>query len=333
MRVLVTGGRGLIGEATVRELVRRGHEVTSLQRHRADHPEDVRQVLADVTDAAAVAQAMVGQEAVVHSAAVVAMAGEWEPFQRVNVDGTRTVLAAAADAGVGGFVFISSPSVAHYGSPLVGAPAGAADPTRTRGHYSTSKAMAEQIVLQHQGDMAVMALRPHLVWGPGDTQLTGRIIERAKAGRLFLIDGGLALIDTLYIDNAATAIVQAVDRSGLPELDHQVLVVTNGEPRTVRELVSRMALAGGAAEPTRSVPFPVARRAGALAERAWRASGAHGEPPITEFLAEQLATAHWFDQRRTRELLDWAPVVSIDEGFARLAESNPHASSIDEGAH
>ncbi len=321
MRVLVTGGRGLIGEATVRELTRRGHEVTSFQRHHADHPDAVRQVLGDVTDPAAVTAAMSGQEAVVHSAAVVDMFGEWDAFERVNVGGTRTVLDAASAAGVERFVLISSPSVAHYGSPLVGADAGDADPSRTRGHYSTSKAMAERLVLSTPAHMSVLALRPHLVWGPGDTQLAGRIIERARSGRLFLIDGGAALIDTLYVDNAATAIAQGVERCHLPQLDHRALVVTNGEPRTVRELMSRMAVAGGAPVPTRSVPFAVARRAGAVAERAWRVSGASGEPPITEFLAEQLATAHWFDQREVRELLDWQPEISLDEGFARLAES------------
>lgn len=321
MRVLVTGGRGLIGEAAVRELVRRGHEVTSLQRHHADLPDSVRQVAGDVTDARVVSKAMAGQDAVVHSAAIVAMSGEWAEFERVNVDGTRVVLDAAVQAGVERFVFISSPSVAHHGTSLVGAEAEEADPSRTRGHYATSKAMAERLVLTTPAAMAVTALRPHLVWGPGDTQLAGRIIERARAGRLFLIDGGTALIDTLYVDNAATAIAQAVERCHLPALDRQALVVTNGEPRTVRELVSRMARAAGAPEPTRSVPFAVARRAGAAAERAWRVSGASGEPPITEFLAEQLATAHWFDQRRTRSLLDWTPTVSLDEGFVRLAES------------
>jgi nucleoside-diphosphate-sugar epimerase len=321
MRILVTGGRGLIGEATVRELVGRGHEVTSFQRNRADHPPEVRQVLGDITDPEAVAAAVAGQEAVVHSAAVVDMFGEWEAFERVNVDGTRTVLDAAAVEGVGRFVFISSPSVAHYGEPLVGAEAGEADPSRTHGHYSTSKAMAERLVLTTPADMAVMALRPHLVWGPGDTQLAGRIIDRARSGRLFLIDGGTALIDTLYVDNAATAIAQAVERCHLPALDRRALVVTNGEPRTVRELMSRMAVAGGAPVPTRSVPFAVARRAGKAAERAWRTTGASGEPPITEFLAEQLATAHWFDQREVRELLRWRPEVSLDEGFTRLAES------------
>lgn len=321
MRILVTGGRGLIGEATVRELARRGHEVTSFQRHRADHPEGVRQVLGDVTDPSAVAAAAAGQEAVVHSAAFVDMFGEWSEFERVNVEGTRTVLDAVAAAGAGRFVQISSPSVAHHGEPLVGADAGVADPTRTRGHYSTSKAMAERLVLTTPADLAVTAVRPHLVWGPGDTQLAGRIVDRARSGRLFLIDGGTALIDTLYIDNAATAIAQAVERCDLPEVDRQALVVTNGEPRTVRELMSRMARAGGAPEPTRSVPFAVARRAGAAAERAWRVTGRAGEPPITEFLAEQLATAHWFDQRRTRTALDWRPTVTLDEGFVRLAGS------------
>jgi nucleoside-diphosphate-sugar epimerase len=66
------------------------------------------------------------------------------------------------------------------------------------------------------------------------------------------------------------------------------------------------------------VPVAVARAGGAAAEVVWALLGRTDDPPMTRFLAEQLATAHWFDQRVTRELLDWSPTVSLEEGFARL---------------
>ena len=182
--------------------------------------------------------------------------------------------------------------------------------------------MAELLALAADGSqLAVTAVRPHLVWGPGDTQLIGRIAERARAGRLVLVDDGAALIDTTYIDNAAEAIAQAAERCHLPEVHGRAFVISNGQPRTVFELVSRIALAAGGVPPSRRMPFAVARSAGAVVERAWVRSGREGEPPMTAFVAEQLATAHWFDQRATRAALDWRPRVGIDEGLERLAAS------------
>jgi nucleoside-diphosphate-sugar epimerase len=162
-----------------------------------------------------------------------------------------------------------------------------------------------------------VTIRPHLVWGPGDTQLIGRIVARARAGRLALIGPGTALIDTTYVDNAAAAIVAALDHA---EFAHgEALVVTNGQPRPVAELFGSICAVAGAPPPRLHVPFRVAWTAGAAFELAWPLGRGTADPPITRFLAEHLATAHWFDQRRTRLLLDWAPLVDLDEGLARLA--------------
>jgi len=318
VRVLVTGGRGLLGSAVVAELLARGHDVTTFQRSPAGTGAD--EILGDITDATAVAAAVSGCDGIVHLAAKVSMTGDWEQFEEVNVHGTALVLAAAQAAGAARFVHVSSPSVAHSGSPLVGAGAEPSTPEHARGHYARSKAMAEQLALEADSDgFAVTVVRPHLVWGPGDTQLVGRIIERARAGRLVLIDDGAALIDTTYVDNAADAIAQALERCDLPVVRGKAFVVTNGEPRTVSELLGRMALAGGADPPRRSVPLGVARPAGRLLEQVWTWGDLPDEPPLTSFVAEQLATAHWFDQRATRAALDWTPKVGLDEGFARLA--------------
>ena len=177
---------------------------------------------------------------------------------RSNVDGTANLLAAAREAGVSRFVHVSSPSVAHAGAALVGAGAAPADPDRAHGPYARSKAVAERLALATSG-LPVVAVRPHLVWGPGDTQLVGRIVERARSGRLAVVDAGAALIDTTYVDNAVSALVAALDRA--PALAGQAFVVTNGEPRPVAELVARICAAAGVPAPTRHVPYRVARRA------------------------------------------------------------------------
>ncbi len=323
-RVVVTGGGGVVGTAAVRALVAEGHEVASLQRSAiADRLRElgVTEVRADITaDVDQLAVAFQGADAVVHAAARVDIVGPWEEYERINIGGTKAVVEAARRAGVARLVMVSSPSVAHAGRSLIGAPAGAADPVAARGHYARSKAQAELVALEaNSADFCVVVLRPHLVWGPGDSQLTERIIERARSGRLVTIGSGAALIDTTYVDNAGDAIAAAVRRARDADVQGRAFVVSNGEPRTVVEMLTRIARAGGAPGPRREVPYPVAKAGGHVLEQWWERTGREGEPPVTSFLAEQLATAHWFDQRQVRAALQWQPRVSIEEGFARLA--------------
>lgn len=320
MNILVTGGRGLLGSFVVRELVGRGHQVRVLQRGPAGHGPRVEEVLGDVSDAACAARAVDGCDAVIHLAAKVSMVGSRADFERTNVVGTSVMIDASANAGVSRFVHVSSPSVAHAGQPLVGAPAAQADPVHARGEYARSKAMAEVLALSSdRPGFAVTAIRPHLVWGPGDTQLIGRIAERARRGRLVLVDDGAALIDTTVVDNAATALAHAVEHCTNVDVHGRAFVVTNGEPRTVWEMLDRIARASGGRAPSRRVPYRVARGLGSVVERGWRVTGRQDEPTLTAFVAEQLATAHWFDQRETRRALRWRPAVGLDEGFRRLA--------------
>jgi nucleoside-diphosphate-sugar epimerase len=316
VRVLLTGATSMLGRATAQRLIDRGDDVTVLQRRPSGL--SCREVLGDIVDPAVVRRAATDKDGVVHLAAKVDVTGRWRDYAKVNIDGTDNVLAACRDAGVRQLVHVSSPSVAHAGTALVGAGAGPADPARARGRYSRSKAVAELRALAADSpSLAVLAVRPHLVWGPGDTQLVGRIVERARAGRLPLLGAGTALIDTTYVDNAAAALVAALDACG--SAHGEAVVVSNGEPRQVQEMLAGLCAAAGAPAPTRSVPATAAWVAGAAVETAWAVTRRQDTPPMTRFLAEQLTTAHWFDQRRTRQLLDWRPEVGIDEGLTRLA--------------
>jgi nucleoside-diphosphate-sugar epimerase len=322
VKVLVTGASGMLGAAVASTLAERGDDVTVLQRRPAGL--GLAEVLADVVDAEAVRRAVAGQDAVVHLAARVNVTGAWAEFERANITGTGSVVAGCLREDVGRLVHVSTPSVAHLGSSLVGAPAGPADPVGARGNYARSKAIAERLALAAAGDLAVVAIRPHLVWGPGDTQLVGRLVQRAEAGRLPIIGSGAALVDTTYVTNAADALVAALDRC--PDVSGQALVVSNGEPRPVAELLADICLAAGVAPPSRHIPPVLASAVGAVAERVWssrllgdRSARVSQDPPITRFVAEQLSTAHWFDQRHTRSALRWTPRLSIDEGLVELA--------------
>jgi 2-alkyl-3-oxoalkanoate reductase len=317
VKVLVTGATGLLGRCTAQTLMARGDEVSVLQRR----PSRLRcrEILGDIADPEVVERAVAGQDAVIHLAAKVDVTGPWAQYVAANIDGTRNVVQACRSRSVSRLVHVSSPSVAHGGRPLVGVAAEPADPERARGNYARSKAVAELTALAADCDaLRVLVVRPHLVWGPGDTQLVAQVVARARAGRLPVVGSGTALIDTTYIDNAAAALGAALDACG--PVHGEALVVSNGEPRPIYEILLRLCAAAGAPGPRIKVPLWAAWLAGAASEGAWVVCRRRDTPPLTRFLVEQLSTAHWFDQRRTREALNWSPQVSLHEGFARLAD-------------
>ncbi len=318
MRVLVTGATSMIGRTVINRLVERGDEVTALQR-RPSGIEGITEIQGSITDIEVVHRAVEGQEGVIHVAAKVDIVGDFDDFVEVNVQGTTNLTTAARGAGVKRFVYVSTPSVAHAGASIVGGGPATADPDRTSGHYATTKAMAERLSLSSSTEeMPIVAIRPHLVIGPGDTQLVGRILERAEQGRLPLVGTGLALVDATWVDNAAGALVAALDKS--PGLGGRAFVVSNGEPRTVHELLARITKAAGVEWSPRLVPSKLAIAGGRLVEKIWDTTGRQDEPPMTGFAAEQFSTAHWFDQTETRNALDWEPSVSLADGFEILAE-------------
>jgi nucleoside-diphosphate-sugar epimerase len=322
-RVLVTGASGWLGAAVARDLLAAGHEVRTLQR-RPSGVEGAEDVLGSVTQPDAVERAVQGVDAVVHLAAKVSFAGDEADFVAVNIEGTRTLVRAAKRTGVHRFVFVSSPSVAHTGEAIMGEDAPPAQPERARGAYARTKAAAELVALGADAPgFAVVAVRPHIVWGPGDPQLVARVQQRAAAGRLPVVGSGAALVDSTYLDDAVSGIRAALDAA--EQVHGNAYVLTSGEPRPISELFAGFCAAAGIAPPSRRVPAGAAKAAGSVVEAVWRVRPGADEPPMTRFLAEQLSTAHWFDLRRTMRDLHWRPEVGVTEGLRRLAAH--HASS------
>ena len=325
MKVLVTGGGGFVGGAVVRGLLARGDEVVSLAR--GDYPAlralGVHTVRGDLADPAAVVTAATGCSAVVH---VAAKAGIWGPladYTRSNVEGTRSVLAACRQLGIERLVHTSTPSVVHAGGDIEGGDESLPYAQHADSPYARTKAVAEREVLAAaDGSLGTVALRPHLVWGPGDTQLVPRIVQRARTGRLRFVDGGTARIDTTYVDDAVAAHLCALDAVAPgAACSGRAYFISSGDPRPFREVVNAILAAAGLPPETRSLPLPVAVAAGAAAEGLWRLLRRTDDPPMTRFLARQLATAHWFDISAARRDLGYAPTVGLDEGFRRLAVS------------
>ena len=321
----MTGGGGFLGGAIVGRLLDRGWEVRSFARgaYPGLEARGVEVVRGDITDPVAVETAAVGRDVVFHVAARVGVGGPAGPYRAANVGGTSNVIAACRRQGVGRLVFTSSPSVVHGGGDLAGADESLPYPARHLAAYPATKAKAERLVLAADGpSLATTALRPHLVWGPGDTHLVPGLLARARSGRLRFVGDGSALIDATYVDNAAEAHVLAAERlAGDAAPAGRAYFIANGEPTPLRELVNAILTTAGLPEVTATVPLPLAHAAGAVAELAWRLARRSDDPPLTRFVARQLATDHWFDLTAARRDLGYEPEVTTHEGLARLAAS------------
>ena len=327
MKILVTGGGGFLGQALCRGLVERGYEVASFSRghYPALDAIGVRQIRGDLADRNAVIAAFAGFDAVFHNAAKAGAWGPYDDYHRANVMGTGNVLAACRANGIDRLVYTSTPSVTHRAThPVEG---GTADSVPYgegfKAPYAATKAIAEKIVLAaDDGDLATIALRPRLIWGPGDTQILPRLVERAKAGRLRIVGSGDNKVDCTYIDNAAQAHFDAFDHLAPGSAcAGKAYFISNAEPWPMRELLNALLRAAGAPEVHRHLPFGAAYAAGVVCEGLWRALPLKGEPPMTRFLAEQLATAHWYSMEPARRDFGYVPQVSIEEGLRRLRAS------------
>lgn len=339
--ILVTGGGGFLGKAIVRLLIDRGDRVISFSRNRYPELETwgVQQIQGDISDPAAVEQAVKGVDTVYHAAAKAGVWGAYEDYYRINTEGTRNVIAACRSAGVSRLIYTSSPSVVFDGGDMEGVDETVPYPDHYHAPYPETKAMAEQAVRRAggcvqtsdggwqrtertvapaAGSLKTISLRPHLIWGPGDNHLVPRILQRAK--RLRRIGDGRNRVDVIYIDNAAHAHLLAEEALiRQPELSGNVYFISQGEPVLLWKMVDDILLAGGLSPVKGAISPQTAFRIGTVLEWVYKTLAWKTEPPMTRFVAKELSTSHWFDIRAARKDLGYVPDVSTEEGLSRLA--------------
>jgi len=324
VNALVTGAGGFLGRYIVEQLVSRGDRVRAFARK--SYPElnalGVNTVQGDVRDAAAVAAACRGVDVVYHVAGVAGIWGAWSHFYSINTMGTRNVLEACLGHGVRRLVYTSSPSVTFDGLAQEGVDESAPYAARWLCHYPHTKAIAEQEVLASNGRNGLLtcALRPHLIWGPRDGHLVPRLLDRARRGRLVRIGDGHNLIDMIYVENAASAHLQAADAltDGSP-ICGRAYFLSQGEPVNCWRWIDDILAMAKLPPVSRSISFRTAWYVGLAMEAAYRLLRVTSEPPMSRFLAAQLALSHYFDIRRAREDFGYQPFVSTAEGMKRLA--------------
>ena len=322
MKVLVTGGGGFLGKAIVKLLLARGDSVRSFSR--SEYPEltrlGVELCRGDLSDHQAIEDAVAGCDLVFHVAAKAGVWGDYEEYYRANVIGTQNVIQACRRHGVLRLVYTSSPSVVFDGSDMEGVDESVPYPEHFHAYYPQSKAIAEQLVLDaNDQSLATVALRPHLIWGPEDNHLVPRILERGEKGALRRIGKRDCLVDTIYIDNAAQAHLQAADNLNIDsDVSGKAYFLSNGEPLPLWDVVNGILAAGNLPPVTRTVSPTLAYAVGAVLEKVYRALKLAGEPRMTRFVARELATAHWFDLSNAQRDFGFDPQISVEEGLRRL---------------
>ena len=315
----VTGGSGFIGGRLIRRLVGEGWTVKALARSDSSAAK-VREagaeaVMGDLDDVAPMTEAARGCEHAFHAAASLGDWGRREDFVRGNVTGTENTLKACRDAGVRRFVHVGTEAALLVGQPLVNADERAPLRPDSRAHYPATKAMAEQAVLDANGDgLETVVLRPRLVWGPGDTTIVPALKDAVDKGRFSWIGGGSHRTSTTHVDNVVEGLLLAATK-GEPG---NAYFVTDGDPVVFRDFITELMKTAGVEMPDRSVPIAVAKPLAGVTERLWSALRRDSAPPLTRLAVWLSALECTIDISKARSELGYEPVKTIEEGMAEL---------------
>jgi nucleoside-diphosphate-sugar epimerase len=323
MNALVTGGAGFLGLYITEQLVARGDKVRVMSRHNNPRLAElgVEWQQGDIRDRAACERACVGIDTVFHVAAIPGIWGPWNLFYETNTLGTVNMLEACVKQHIPKFVYTSSPSVIYDGADHLGLDENHPYPTSYLCHYPHTKALAEKAVLAANGQngLSTVALRPHLIWGPRDTQLVPRLIQRARSGRLMRVGDGTNLISMSYVENVAAAHLQAADKlwPNSPPAGHAYFI-NEFEPVNLWSWIDDLLGRAGLSPVRKKISAGAAYTVGALCEGVYRALGLRKEPPMTRFLAQQLSGSHYYAVGRAQRDFGYHSAVAVDEGMRRL---------------
>ncbi len=325
MKILVTGGGGFLGLSIVKELLKNPtYQITNFAR--GPYPEleslGVKTIRGDIRNKVDVDKALsLGFDTVFHVAAKAGVWGTYKEFLDINYLGTKNILESSKTFGVSKFVYTSTPSVVFGKDELLGVDEQTPFPAKYLTAYAETKAMAEKLVLEsnNSSDFMTCAIRPHLIWGPGDPHLFPRVIQRGRMGKLKIVGDGENLVDIVYVENAARAHVQAMEKM-VPHsrICGQAYFIGQERPVKLWDFINQILAHSGVDPVTQSISVSAAYKVGWMLEKAWGMAGIQKpEPPMTRFVALNLGKSHYFSHAKAKRDFDYTPVVTIEEGLKR----------------
>ncbi len=331
-RVFVTGAGGFLGKALCAHLRAANIEVVGFARSHYPEVEQmgVKLIKGDIADKPALLNALHGCDLLFHVASKAGVWGDKQAYFSANVNGTENIISACQDLNIQRLVYTSTPSVTFAGKDENGIDESAPYAQQFLNYYGQSKALAEQRILQANGSplnnnqpLKTLALRPHLIWGPGDPHLVPRVLQRAQSGKLRLVGKRDKLVDTIYIDNAVYAHLLAAVKLNDPAslCAGKAYFLSNDQPILMADMLNKILACKGIKPVSRRVPAEVAYALGAILECLYSALGKEDEPIMTRFVARQLSTSHYFDISAAKADLGYQPLVSIGQGMHKLQAS------------
>lgn len=327
MKVLVTGGGGFLGFEIVKKLLARGDKITVIGRHKYKHVEELgaKSIVADICEASSLQAHFHGVDEVYHVAALAGLWGSWKNYYNINVVGTQNVINACLSQGVSRLIYTSSPSVVFDGKSHRNVDESIAYPKKHLSHYSKSKMLAEKLVLEsNSATLRTVALRPHLIWGPGDPHIFPRIVGKAKKGQLAIVGNADNDVDIIFVENAAEAHLQAgnvLRESG--STAGKAYFLGQNEPVKLWRFIQEILKREGVPPVTKRIPFWAAYTLGTVLEFVHRILGITSDPRMTRFLACQLSQDHFYNHKRAIQDFHYDATVSVEEGLNRIYSKGP----------
>ena len=324
MKALVTGGGGFLGRYVVKKLCARGAEVAILGRspQPAIEAHGVKVYQGEIENFNSVKDACQGCNVVFHIAAKAGIWGSWKSFFQPNVIGTRNVVNACKEQGVTRLIYTSTPSVVFNGNSFEGADESLPYGCNWLSHYAHTKAIAEAEMLaaNNDGGLSTIALRPHLLWGIGDPHLIPRVVARARSGKLRIIGNGRNRVDITHVDNAAHAHLLAFDALENGNAGGRAYFISQDQPVVLWEWINELLTRLNIRPVEKKISLKKAYVLGMGFEGLYKISGLSSDPPMTRFLAVELAKNHFFNIDAARRDLGYEPAINIETGLNQLVE-------------
>ncbi len=327
MNILITGGAGFLGKYIVIEALKRGHNVTSLSRHHYPELEKLgaHTIKCDITNKELLKKIDFDQfDAIIHSAALAGVWGNKKDFFNINYIGSKNIFDHAKKSGIKYFIYTSSPSVVFGKDDIVGGDESLNYPKKFFTYYAESKAMAEKYILEDNSDILKLSIRPHLIWGPGDPHLIPRISAKAKAGKLKQVGSGNNEVDIIYVENAAIAHLDALEKLTLNhKLNKNAYFIGQERPVNLWLFINDLLKIQKIEPIESSISFSFAYKIGVIFEVLFNLCGIlKPEPPMTRFIALQLAKSHWFSHKKAKNDFGFEPKISIEQGLKKTFQKS-----------
>lgn len=333
MKILVTGGGGFLGTNICKLLIEKKYDVYSFSRNKYVHLEQmgVTNIQGNLTNIDSVYRALDGIDAIFHVAALAGVWGKYETYYSINTLGTRNIVDVAKEKGIKTLIYTSTPSVVFDKDDIENGDESLSYPDKYLTHYAYTKSLAEKYVLEKTDDkFNAVAIRPHLIWGPGDPHILPRLVEKARNGRLKQVGDGNNLVDVIYVENAASAHVKAFEKllkDG--SINGKAYFIGQERPVNLWSFINQLLIMSKVEPVEDKVSFKAAYRIGWLAEKIYGALGINKpEPPMTRFVACQLAKSHYFSHNSANQDFGFNPNITIEEGLKKTFEHKDELSQL-----